>query len=242
MALEYKDSKALLELFEKGEVYLTEMVVGRIGTGKTHYAMKHPSPMIICTDSNVIALKGAQVDYIEVKSLDDISAVVADAINQRGPFANGKIKTVVLDGLSECTDLAKQKVAKDGKMSLQTWGYASDAIRMMMKEIISLRTMYHIVVTAKATLDKREDEGGGYYGVPDTIGKFQHLVGGMFNIVFYATQKTEFDATTKKFKPKYELHTTEFEMFSAVDRTGKLDVVEPNDYDVISKKLYGGST
>lgn len=242
MGLVYREASAI----DLTKEHLTVLAIGFVGSGKTYLASTFPNPLFICTDAQILGLMGSTASFVEIATLEDIHAVLTDAQYGRGRFVPDKppVETIVLDGLTECTELAISAVlGEKGKaqMSQQLWGFASDRVRGMMRQLVALRTKYHIVVTAKATVIK-DDMLGGTFGVPDTIGKFQHVVPGMFHIVGFCEQTTVYDQSKGKMVPQFKVHTAAHNQFPCVDRTKKLDVIESNDYNKWAKKLYGGQS
>ena len=60
-------------------------------------------------------------------------------------------------------------------------------------------------------------------------------VGGHFDIYLYALQELEWSNGEQK--PKFTVSTVDHMEFQAKDRTGQLNIVEPNDYPTLYAKI-----
>jgi hypothetical protein len=214
-------------------------VYGEPGSGKTFLGGTMPSSFFVWlpteTGKNALAMMGRRVNYAIVETEPDIRGLFADIANGKIAAAN---RSIVFDSLTDLTDLIiKQVLLETGKirMDRNTWGVAVDHLRMIVTEFNSLVKTKHILMIAKSTIIKDEVRGD-VFGVPDTIGKFAHAVGGLYDEVFYAEQFVAPQGGKKK--KFFQLHTVKFmEKFPAKDSSGKLDVIEPNDFSIIYKKI-----
>lgn len=237
MAILYKDSASI-----KPDANEASLVYGKWGSGKSRFAATYPQPFFIVTDGQTSAIRGKGFKYMEPETYADILTVLSDAALGKEVFAGGAIKTLVLDGISEVTSLITDEMTQNGKakMDQQKWGAAVDRIRMLLRTITGLKSKYHILVTAKAMIEK-DDLTGEVEGFPDTIGKMRNSIGGFFDMVFYAEAGSEFNPALKAQTPVWKLHTIKKGYYPAIDRSGKLGVTEPNDYAAISRKIGGAA-
>jgi len=218
---------------------LRMLIYGEPGSGKTYFGGTMLSPFFIWmpteTGKNALAMTGKQVSFAIVETEPDIRGLFADINNGRIAAAN---RSIIFDSLTDLTDLiTKQVLLETGKtrMDRNTWGVAVDHLRMIVTEFNSLVKTKHILMIAKSTIIKDEVRGD-VFGVPDTIGKFAHAVGGLYDEVFFAEQFVDYQGGQKR--KNFQLHTIKFaEKFPAKDSSGKLGITEPNDFNTIYGKI-----
>ena len=209
---------------------------GPWGSGKTWFCGTMPKPYIICTERlpQGLGIGGKQIDFVKVENMDDLNLVLTEiAAGKRAKDA----QSICLDSLSDLTDLIKDYVlaqAKRRTMTMQDWGPAVDYLRMTVRRFLEFGKTRHIVVTARARMEK-DELTGAVMGVPDTIGKFAYVVPGMFDEVFYSQQETSWVNGVQK--TGWKLNTVGTANYPAKDGLGVLSPVEPNDFAVIYEKV-----
>jgi hypothetical protein len=221
------------------EFRLRQLVYGGPGSGKTWYGSTAPKPFFICIDDGLIRMKMLKKDiqYEEVDGFDDVENIINDIY--MGKVAKGR-ETIILDHITDATDIAKDKVLAQNSaqaMNLQLWGFVSDYIKGIIRQLDGLRKYYHIVVLAQEELvkDKSNDE---LVGVPNTVGKLAFHIGAYYDMFLYAKQETGWDKG--KPAPRWLLYPFDLGRYKAKDRLGVLGVAEENDFGVIYSKFKGG--
>jgi len=119
-------------------------------------------------------------------------------------------------------------------LRIQDWGLVTDMTRMCMNQLMSLGKKYHIITTAREDTRDDADTKQKFWG-PDILGSYRKAGPGAFDIVLYAKQEALFD--NGKRSARYIVSTVKDGSFPAKDRTGTLDMVEPNDFRVIFTKF-----
>lgn len=148
-------------------------------------------------------------------------------------------KSIILDDLTHITplvvDYTLRTVGKK-RMDRNTWGIAVDHLRMLVKAFNDLEAKFHVALLSGACFEK-DDNAGMIWQVPDTIGKFAFSLGGLYDEVFFARQTSTY--LDGQMRPIWQLHTINCpeEKAKAEDRSGTLNMIEPNNFDVIFEKF-----
>ena len=217
---------------------LTIMIYGPPGAGKTWFIGSMPNVYIISLDRGLLGLKlgGKKFHGCTVDTLAELNLVIDEILaGKRGKEAG----SFALDHLTEVTELGV--VAKDlrnaaGNLKRGIWGAISDEVRMVVRKFIDIPDVrgVPVCVAAHQKIEKNELTKN-VLGSPDTVGKFAMTVGGFFDLYLYARQELEWDAGVQK--AKFTVSTVDYLEFQAKDRTGQLNLVEPNDYDTLYAKI-----
>lgn len=214
------------------------LLYGAPRSGKTWFIGTMEDPYIICLDKGLIGLqlagktpRGCTVDTFE--DLEEVIAEIAGGVRAKDASA------IALDHLSAVSDLVTNYVkrrASKSTMDRSTWGIAADHVRMFVNSFVDIADIQnkHVCMTAHQKIEKN-DVIGSVLGTPDTIGKFAMSVGGLFDLYLYCMQEVVWKDGDEKVE--WKVRTANFEAFTAGDRTGVLDVNEPNDFPTIYKKI-----
>ena len=179
------------------------------------------------------------VEFVEFDNYSDLEKIIID-INL-GTRAKNR-KSIILDDLTHLTSLVVEHtlgVAGKKRMDRSTWGMAVDYLRMVVKRFNDLETKFHIALLSGACFEK-DDIAGMIWQVPDTIGKFAFSVGGLYDEVFFSRQTSKY--IDGQMRPIWQLYTIDCleEQAKAKDRSGTLNMVEPNEFDVVMTKFSKG--
>lgn len=221
-----------------GKLKLKILVYGPWGSGKTWFMGTAPHPHFICTEEGLSGLAVAKVEgtFAVCKSTNDLLNAISDVANGRVPGA----ETICLDGISEITPILVQEVREQSKkqtLGKREWGMVVDNLRMAMRGFTALSTKYHLIASARS-VSMEDEETENVYGTIDTVGKYREACPGAFDMVLFARQES-FWKEGKRYA-KWTMNTVDYAKFPAKDRTGTLDLVEPNDFPTILAKFSAG--
>lgn len=217
---------------------MTILVYGQPGSGKTWFLGSMPKVYIISLDKGLKGLKlaGRDFDGCEVDTLEDLYRVIDEII--QGKRAKNA-KSFALDHLTEVTDLAITSTGlrdKPNNLKRQTWGEIADHAKIVSRKFLDIAAVRKVPVCIAAHQQvEKNDLTGNILGLPSTVGKFAGQVGGFFDMYLYARQ--ELLPVDGDWIPTWTISTVNYQEFSAKDRTGTLDVTEPNDYPTLIAKV-----
>jgi hypothetical protein len=218
--------------------HFSVFVYGQGGAGKTHFCSTFPKPYLVVTERvpRALELSGRDIPYVKVDTFDELQMVLNQIL--QGQRAQG-CESVCLDSLSDMTPLVCEyvlrKVNKD-KMTLQEWGLAVDYLRSFVRRFtLDLTKKVYVCMTALATVQK-DELTGEIIGIPETIGRFAHVVPAMFDIVAFAKQDMVFNQELKHSEPRHILYTVAHGRYPAKDGIGFMNPEEPNDMAVLLTK------
>ena len=228
----------------------TIFIFGPYRTGKTFFIRTMPNPHIICTEDGIngLADSGFDIPFTAVETFSDLCIVLNNFKKAKVPG----VTSLILDDLSAITDIVIRSIVGDDRarsLSRNEWPGAVDKLRMAVANFVDCKRHYNVVCLARAILKEDDDPEGGtddkgkqrqkLYGLPDTIGKFAHSVGGMFDFCFYSEYRDGWDDTLKTSVPAPILHTTSTGRFNVGQRVapGRFPKEIPNDFEVLMKYL-----
>ncbi len=194
--------KQALELDLKSAITL--LLIGQPGSGKTSLAMHFPQPCIIDLDDNIqpaARFTGRKDFFYTTISRDDSGKPVE--VNQRynrfekeliAIAADDKVKTIVIDSLSNLVDLLCWKtktmggIAADAQMRIQDWGTFQVLLRNLIVQL--KQTGKHIIMTAHVEVEKDDSDNAfkKFIAVP---GKSRYTLAGVFSEVWQLYATTE---------------------------------------------------
>ena len=212
-------------------VNLKVLVYGASGSGKTRLCgTTEEKTLIISAEAGLLSLRGKDIDFVEVKNMDDLQAVYG-TLTQTHPY-----KWVCLDSISEIAEvvLANAKSTnKDGRKAYMEMG---DTMTSMIRSFRDLP----INVYMSAKMDKVKDDvtGGVTFG-PSTPG--QKTAQGLpyfFDECFVLHSWKAVDpASPDKEIIMRALQTQGDAQYVAKDRSGALDLAEKPDLNYIYRKI-----
>lgn len=214
-------------------LHATIFVYGTNGSGKTWLASSMPDPLFIATENGIngLIVKKSPGKFVEITKFEELFEVFNDIAAGRQPCGS-----IVVDTLSQITSLVMDAVTKEtgkpvSKFSQYEWAVGKDKLRMFFSNLLGFKNTHHICVTAQAVQKEKEGINGSDYFGPDTLGTFREQGPGYFDWFLFA------DSQTVANKPSWKVYSTKHGNWPARDRLGILDIVEPNDFPVLVKKL-----
>lgn len=207
------------------------LVYGHAGSGKTSLIPTLPSPVVLSAEGGLLSIAGVDVPYIEINSMATLKDAYEWAANSAEAAA---FESVALDSISEIAEVVLSYEKKNTKDPRQAYG----AMQEQMSEIIrAFRDLpgRHVYMTAK--LDKATDEQGRVLYSPSMPGnKTGQSLPYFFDELFALRVEKDAEGNTVR-----ALMTQPDGLWSAKDRSGKLDAWEAPDLGAIIAKIAGGA-
>lgn len=202
------------------------LVYGDSGAGKTTLMGGLDSPLILSAESGLLALQGKNVPYVVIKSLEDLREAYNFVVSE-----DGKIyKTICLDSISEIAEVILNLEKKRAKDPRQAYGAMNETVNELVR---AFRDMPGKNVVFSAKIEKSVDEEGKVFYGPGMPGKtLSQGLAFFFDEVFALRVEKNADGETVR-----ALLTGYTGLWSAKDRSGKLDLWEPADLGKIIEKI-----
>lgn len=197
--------------------------------GKTRAISTLPNPITLSCEGGLLVLKDYDLPYIEIKTIADVHDAYAWLSSSEE--AKG-FESVALDSITEIAEvvLGVEKAVKvDGKKihGMKAYGEMADKVGDLIRAFRDLPS-HHVYFSAQ--LEKATDELGSVTYAPAMPGnKFAQKLPFFFDEVFAFQMKDGYRA----------ILTGADGIWSAGDRSGKLDLWEPPDLGAIIKKIAG---
>ena len=206
------------------------LVYGAAGAGKTSLIPTLPSPLVLSAEGGLLSIKGADVPFIEIKSMDDLKEAYQWLTESEEA---AQFKSVALDSISEIAEVvltAEKATAKDPR---QAYGALQDQMQMIIRAFRDLPGK-HVYFSAK--IEKAQDETGRILYAPSMPGnKLAQQLPYFFDEVL--ALRVEKDAEGV---PQRALMCASDGLWSAKDRSGRLDAWEGADLGAVIEKIMGG--
>ena len=221
MAIKLKSTEALASDGVKMLVY------GQAGAGKTSLILTLPSPVVLSAEGGLLSISGANVPYIEIKSMEDLQEAYAwlkDSAEAK-PF-----KSVCLDSISEVAEVvlaAEMRKNKDGRAA---YGEMNSTMAELIRAFRDLPDR-HVYMSAK--LEKSQDEMGRMLYSPSMPGKsLTQQLPYFFDFVFPLRVERDAEGHTQR-----ALMTDGDGLWLAKSRSQRLDAWEAPDLGAIINKI-----
>lgn len=206
------------------------LVYGPAGAGKTTLSATMPNPVIISAEGGLLSIADFDVPYIEVNSMDALKEAYQWAAES--DEASG-YQSVVLDSLSEIGEVVlthEKEVNKDGRAA-----YGEMAVQMQ-SLIRAFRDLPGRNVLMTAKMEKSQDENGRMLYSPSMPGsKVSQQLPYFFDEVLALRVEKDAEGVTQR-----ALMCDSDGLWTAKDRSGKLDAWEQPDLGALIKKIGGG--
>lgn len=202
------------------------LVYGQAGAGKTSLLKTLPNPIVLSAEGGLLSIQDADLPYIEITSMDELR----EAYEWLSSTDDGKqFDSVGLDSISEIAEVCLNYEKKNNKDPRAAYG----AMQEQMSDIIrAFRDLpgKHVYMSAK--LEKSTDEMGRMLYAPSMPGnKSGQSLPYFFDEVLALRIEKDAEGITQR-----ALMCDSDGLWSAKDRSGKLDPWEPaNLADIIAK-------
>lgn len=223
MAIQLKSTKAAALDGVKVLVY------GGAGNGKTTLIGTLPDPIIISAEAGLLSLAGLDIPYIEVTDMDSLKEAFGYITSSAE--AN-QYRSVALDSISEIAEVvlnAEKKLTKDPR---QAYG----ALQEQMTDLIrAFRDITGKNVYMSAKQEKQQDEAGRILYGPSMPGnKLAQMLPYFFDEVLALRVEKDEEG-----RPQRALMCEPDGLWSAKDRSGRLDSWETADLGYVINKIAG---
>ena len=204
------------------------LVYGGAGAGKTTLIGSLPDPIIISAEAGLLSLADLDISYIEVTDM----ASLREAYSYVASEECAAFKSVAIDSISEIAEvvlIAEKKATKDPR---QAYG----ALQEQMTDLIrAFRDLSGKNVYMSAKMEKVQDESGRILYGPSMPGnKLSQMLPYFFDEVLALRVEKDDEGKSQR-----ALMCDSDGLWSAKDRSGKLDSWEMADLSYIINKIAG---
>lgn len=207
------------------------LVYGAAGAGKTSLIPTLPAPLVLSAEGGLLSIKGADVPFIEIKSMDDLKEAYQWLTESEEA---AQFKSVALDSISEIAEVvltAEKATAKDPR---QAYGALQDVMGGIIR---AFRDLPEKSVYFTAKLEKSQDEMGRILYSPSMPGaKLGQQLPYFFDLVLPLRVEKDAEGNTVR---SLQCHSDG--LWTAKDRSGRLDAWEPADLGHVINKIRGGA-
>lgn len=206
------------------------LVYGGAGAGKTTLIGTLPDPIIISAEAGLLSLADLDIPYIEVTDM----ASLREAYSYVASAEASAFKSVAIDSISEIAEVvlnAEKKATKDPR---QAYG----ALQEQMTDLIrAFRDLSGKNVYMSAKMEKIQDESGRILYGPSMPGnKLSQMLPYFFDEVLALRVEKDEEGKSQR-----ALMCDSDGLWSAKDRSGKLDAWETADLSFIINKIAGNT-
>jgi len=201
---------------------------GHSGAGKTSLIKTLPRPITLSAEGGLLSLADADLPYIEISKLEDVKEVFhwLEDSDEAKDF-----DSVALDSISEISEVVLTEEKGKTKDGRQAYGQTNEIMSVIIRSFRDLNK--HVYFTAKC--EKMQDDAGRiFYGPSMTGNKLGQSLPYYFDEVLALRVEKDDEGKNQR-----ALLCDNDGMWSAKDRSGKLDLWELPDLGEIIKKIQG---
>lgn len=210
---------------------LKVLVYGMAGSGKTTLIRTLPAPVILSAEGGLLSISGEDLPYIEIKTMADLREAygwLASSEEAKG------FRSVALDSISEIAEVVLGTEKAQSKDSRQAYGAMQDIMTALIRDFRDLPGR-HVYFSAK--VEKQQNELGQLLHSPSMPGlKLGQMLPYFFDEVLALRLGTNENGETQRV-----LQCVSDGIWTAKDRSGRLDMWEPADLGKIIEKIGGQS-
>lgn len=205
---------------------ITALICGESGSGKTHQAgtLKGKTLVVSC-ESGELTLRKFDVDFIEVKNLNDLRSILIEA--QSSDYDN-----IYIDSISEVAEWfleeAKQKYPDDSQ-TLKMFGYNKESMKKFIRFIRDIKKNVFIASLLKVQTDNLQRR----FMLPDIAGSMASMLPQFFDFVFCLR------VITKEDEMQRAIQTKSVDGYVCKSRIGNLNMYEEADLGKLIEKITG---
>ena len=208
------------------------LVYGQAGAGKTSLIPTLPAPIVLSAEGGLLSIREHDLPYIEIATMEDL--LEAYRFLQDSPEAK-EYQSVAIDSLSEVAEVILANEKRGRKDPRQAYVAMQDLVYDLIRAFRDLPGR-HVYVTAK--LEKAQDEMGRILYSPSMPGqKTGQSLPYFFDEVLALRVERDAEGT-----PHRALLCQPDGLWTAKDRSGKLDTWEAPDLGIVITKITGGNS
>lgn len=205
-------------------------VYGPAGAGKTSLIATLPAPVVLSAEGGLLSINAADIPYIEISDMATLTEAYAWLT---GSDDAKQFQSVALDSISEIAEVVLNAEKKKTKDPRQAYGAMNEQMADLIRAFRDIPDR-HVYMTAK--LEKAQDEQGRILYAPSMPGKSTgQSLPYFFDELFALRVEKDGEGNTVR-----ALMTQPDGLWSAKDRSGKLDAWEAPDLGAIITKIAGG--
>ena len=204
------------------------LVYGQAGSGKTTLIGSLPDPLIISAEAGLLSLADLDIPFIEISDM----ASLREAYSYVASKECSQFQSIAIDSISEIAEVVLSHEKKNNKDPRAAYG----EMQTQMTDLIrAFRDLSGKNVYMSAKMEKVQDESGRILYGPSMPGKLlpQSLPYFFDEVLALRVEKDE-DG-----KPTRALMCDSDGLWSAKDRSGKLDAWETADLGYVINKIAG---
>lgn len=206
------------------------LVYGAAGAGKTSLIPTLPAPLVLSAEGGLLSIKGADVPFVEIKSMDDLKEAYQWLTESEEA---AQFESVALDSISEIAEVVLAEEKATAKDPRQAYGALQDQMQMIIRAFRDLPGK-HVYFSAK--MEKAQDETGRILYAPSMPGnKLAQQLPYFFDEVLALRVEKDAEGNTQR-----ALMCASDGLWSAKDRSGSLDAWEPADLGAVIAKIMKG--
>jgi phage nucleotide-binding protein len=204
------------------------LVYGQAGAGKTSLIATAPSPIVISAEGGLLSIAAHEIPYVEIRTMEDL----IDAYNWACSSDDAKqFETICLDSISEVAEVClayELKAQKDGRAAYGEMGQKMTGLIRAFRDLP--RNVY-----MSAKLEKSQDEMGRILYAPSMPGKSLTMqLPYFFDEVLALRVEKDAEGVAQR-----ALMCDGDGLWSAKDRSGRLDMWEQPDLGAVFRKIAG---
>jgi len=207
------------------------LVYGAAGAGKTSLIKTLPNPVVLSAEGGLLSIADADLPFIEISNMDELNEAYKWVM---GSDDAKQFDSIALDSISEIAEVVLSAEKKKTKDPRQAYG----ALQDLMGDLIrSFRDIPGKNVYFSAKLEKSQDEMGRILYAPSMPGnKLGQALPFFFDEVLALRVEKDADGETQR-----ALMCDSDGLWTAKDRSGKLDNWEAPDLGALIRKIGGES-
>jgi hypothetical protein len=215
----------------KADDYISAIVFGGYGTGKTKFCGTWPNPFFLAAEDGMMTLKDTEIPFIGLDADKAIYSTVLDilamASNKQGVFEN--VDTFVIDSMSKLNRLMIDEIKEESggdKFEFDEWG----KLRSRMNKLNNLfvRLPMHRLATVSEAF-REDQESKDLKPTFNIEGGFRHDFAGEYDNVWWFSNR-QVGRTVR-----YSMNTTINSGRAAKTRLSLPIEIENPTYDVVQK-------
>jgi len=208
------------------------LVYGQAGAGKTSLIPSLPAPVILSAEGGLLSIAGSNLPFVEINSVETLREAY-QWLTESSEAA--QFQSVALDSISEIAEVVLANEKATAKDPRQAYGALQDVMGGIIRAFRDLPGR-HVYFTAK--LEKSQDEMGRILYSPSMPGaKLGQQLPYFFDLVLPLRVEKDAEGNTVR-----SLQCQSDGLWTAKDRSGRLDPWEPADLGHIIRKIQGGAS